>query len=97
MNALTKDSTEAAMGINVTTEMSPARAILRKLRLCFHRAYGNIHDSRDSSNLRYLFLPEPANLVGIERFPRIELDEPDALENLFIMSMRSIMGNNLLI
>ena len=73
------------MGINVTTEMSPARAILMKLRIYHHKAQVDTHDSRDSSNLCYLFLPEPANLVGIERFPRIELDEPDALENLLIM------------
>ena len=93
MKVLTNDSTEAAMGINVTTEMSPARAILMKLRIYHHKAQVDTHDSRDSSNLRYLFLPEPANLVGIERFPRIELDEPDALENLLMMSMTSIMGS----
>ena len=31
--------------------------------------------------------------MGIERFPRIKLDEPDALENLLMMSMTPIMGS----
>jgi hypothetical protein len=78
----TKDKMEARIGMNVTKAIIDERAILGLKVSHRDRPKMQPNYSRSGTYRGDFPLPQTANLLNIEGFPCVILDEPDALKDL---------------